>query len=94
MGDAPGPPATRGVVDLQSNRARRDSPPAASIEAGLMTKPRIVLYNPRAVVYTMPLSLIALASARDRKQVGVRGWSPLVRDLDLRRGHRLAQVCQ
>jgi anaerobic magnesium-protoporphyrin IX monomethyl ester cyclase len=36
-----------------------------------MTKPRVVLYNPRAVFYTMPLSLIALASALDRSKVDV-----------------------
>ena len=34
-------------------------------------KPRIVLYNPRAVFYTMPLSLIAIASALDRNKVDV-----------------------
>ena len=28
--------------------------------------PRVVLYNPRAVFYTMPLALVALASALDR----------------------------
>lgn len=36
-----------------------------------MAKPRVVLYNPRAVFYTMPLSLIALASALDRSRVDV-----------------------
>lgn len=34
-------------------------------------KPRVVLYNPRAVFYTMPLSLIAIASSLDREQVDV-----------------------
>ena len=34
-------------------------------------KPRVVLYNPRAVFYTMPLSLLALASALDRDKVDV-----------------------
>ena len=34
-------------------------------------KPRIVLYNPRAVFYTMPLALVALASALDREKVDV-----------------------
>ena len=34
-------------------------------------RPRVVLYNPRAVFYTMPLSLIALASALDRARVEV-----------------------
>jgi hypothetical protein len=33
-----------------------------------MKKPLVVLYNPRAVFYTMPLSLIALASALDRRR--------------------------
>jgi len=36
-----------------------------------MPKPRVVLYNPRAVFYTMPLSLVALASALDRDRVEV-----------------------
>jgi anaerobic magnesium-protoporphyrin IX monomethyl ester cyclase len=36
-----------------------------------MTKPRVVLYNPRAVFYTMPLALLALASALDRRKVNV-----------------------
>ncbi len=34
-------------------------------------RPRVVLYNPRAVFFTMPLSLVALASALDREQVDV-----------------------
>jgi radical SAM superfamily enzyme YgiQ (UPF0313 family) len=34
-------------------------------------KPRVVLYNPRAVFYTMPLALLALASALDRDAVDV-----------------------
>ena len=34
-------------------------------------RPRVVLYNPRAVFYTMPLSLIALASALARDRVEV-----------------------
>jgi radical SAM superfamily enzyme YgiQ (UPF0313 family) len=33
--------------------------------------PRVVLYNPRAVFFTMPLSLLALASALDRSKVDV-----------------------
>jgi len=37
-----------------------------------MAKPRVVLYNPRAVFYTMPLALIAIASALDRKKVDVQ----------------------
>lgn len=36
-----------------------------------MPRPRVVLYNPRAVFYTMPLALVALASALDRHQVEV-----------------------
>lgn len=36
-----------------------------------MIKPRVVLYNPRAVFYTMPLSLLALASSLDRGKVDV-----------------------
>lgn len=31
-------------------------------------RPRVVLYNPRAVFYTMPLALVALASALDRER--------------------------
>jgi len=34
-------------------------------------KPKVVLYNPRAVFFTMPLSLIAIASALDRDKVEV-----------------------
>ena len=34
-------------------------------------RPRVVLYNPRAVFFTMPLSLIAIASALDRDKVEV-----------------------
>jgi anaerobic magnesium-protoporphyrin IX monomethyl ester cyclase len=34
-------------------------------------RPRIVLYNPRAVFYTMPLALVALASAIDRSRFDV-----------------------
>lgn len=36
-----------------------------------MSKPRVVLYNPRAVFYTMPLALVAIASALDRTRVDV-----------------------
>jgi len=36
-----------------------------------VTKPRVVLYNPRAVFYTMPLALVALASALDRRKFDV-----------------------
>src|SRR5687767_1074867 len=36
-----------------------------------MRRPRVVLYNPRAVFYTMPLALVALASALDRSRVDV-----------------------
>jgi anaerobic magnesium-protoporphyrin IX monomethyl ester cyclase len=35
------------------------------------SRPRIVLYNPRAVFYTMPLALIALASSLDRAGLDV-----------------------
>ena len=34
-------------------------------------KSKVVLYNPRAVFYTMPLALVALASSLDRKDVDV-----------------------
>jgi anaerobic magnesium-protoporphyrin IX monomethyl ester cyclase len=34
-------------------------------------KPRVVLYNPRAVFYTMPLALLAIASNLDRAKVDV-----------------------
>ncbi len=33
--------------------------------------PRVVLYNPRAVFYTMPLALVALASSLDRRDLDV-----------------------
>jgi anaerobic magnesium-protoporphyrin IX monomethyl ester cyclase len=36
-----------------------------------MAKPKVVLYNPRAVFFTMPLSLVAIASALDRARVDV-----------------------
>jgi anaerobic magnesium-protoporphyrin IX monomethyl ester cyclase len=36
-----------------------------------MARPRVVLYNPRAVFFTMPLALVALASALDRSRVDV-----------------------
>jgi radical SAM superfamily enzyme YgiQ (UPF0313 family) len=38
---------------------------------GKPQRSRVVLYNPRAVFYTMPLSLVALASALDRSKVEV-----------------------
>ena len=41
-------------------------------------KPRVVLYNPRAVFYTMPLALLALASALDRDQIRGRASSTAV----------------
>jgi anaerobic magnesium-protoporphyrin IX monomethyl ester cyclase len=37
----------------------------------MSARPRVVLYNPRAVFYTMPLALLALASALDRRDVDV-----------------------
>ena len=37
----------------------------------MTNRPRVVLYNPRAVFYTMPLALVALASALDRHDVDV-----------------------
>ena len=37
-----------------------------------MTRLKIVLYNPRADFFTMPLALVALASALDRKRFDVR----------------------
>ena len=37
----------------------------------MRARPRIVLYNPRAVFYTMPLALLALASALDRQRYDV-----------------------
>lgn len=36
-----------------------------------MTRPKVVLYNPRAVFYTMPLGLLAVASALDRSRCDV-----------------------
>jgi anaerobic magnesium-protoporphyrin IX monomethyl ester cyclase len=36
-----------------------------------MARPKVVLYNPRAVFFTMPLSLVAIASALDRESVDV-----------------------
>ena len=38
----------------------------------LNQRPRVVLYNPRAVFYTMPLALIAIASALERKKIDVQ----------------------
>ena len=35
-------------------------------------RPKVVLYNPRAVFYTMPLALVAIASALDRRKVDVQ----------------------
>jgi len=37
----------------------------------MTSKPRIVLYNPRAVFFTMPLALVALGSALNRDRVEV-----------------------
>jgi radical SAM superfamily enzyme YgiQ (UPF0313 family) len=37
----------------------------------MKSKPRVVLYNPKAVFYTMPLALVAIASALDRDEVEV-----------------------
>jgi anaerobic magnesium-protoporphyrin IX monomethyl ester cyclase len=37
----------------------------------LNSRPKVVLYNPRAVFYTMPLALVALASSLDRQKVDV-----------------------
>ena len=37
----------------------------------MRARPRVVLYNPRAVFYTMPLALVALASALDRERFDV-----------------------
>jgi anaerobic magnesium-protoporphyrin IX monomethyl ester cyclase len=37
----------------------------------VLNRPRVVLYNPRAVFFTMPLSLVAIASALDRSKVEV-----------------------
>jgi radical SAM superfamily enzyme YgiQ (UPF0313 family) len=34
-------------------------------------RPKVVLYNPRAVFYTMPLALLAIASSLDRERVDV-----------------------
>ena len=37
----------------------------------MLNRPRVVLYNPRAVFFTMPLALVAIASALDRDRVDV-----------------------
>lgn len=37
----------------------------------MSVRPRVVLYNPQAVFYTMPLALLALASALDRRRFEV-----------------------
>lgn len=37
----------------------------------LNRRPKVVLYNPRAVFYTMPLALVAIASALDRSTIDV-----------------------
>src|SRR5262245_1295166 len=36
-----------------------------------MARPRVVLYNPRAVFWTMPLALVAVGSAIDRNRYDV-----------------------
>ena len=38
----------------------------------MTSKPRVVLYNPQAVFFTMPLALMALGSALDRARYDVR----------------------
>jgi radical SAM superfamily enzyme YgiQ (UPF0313 family) len=38
----------------------------------MQRRPRVVLYNPRAVFYTMPLALVAIGSAIDRRRFDVR----------------------
>jgi anaerobic magnesium-protoporphyrin IX monomethyl ester cyclase len=43
----------------------------AGAEAMPRVRPRVVLYNPRAVFYTMPLALVAIASALDRREIDV-----------------------
>ncbi len=40
--------------------------------ARVRQKPKVVLYNPPAIHYTLPLSLIAVGSALDRSEVDVR----------------------
>jgi radical SAM superfamily enzyme YgiQ (UPF0313 family) len=45
--------------------------PAGTVAAKPSGRPRIVLYNPRAVFYTMPLALVALASALDRSRFDI-----------------------
>ena len=37
----------------------------------MVSKPKVVLYNPDAVFYTMPLGLLAVASALDAKKYDV-----------------------
>src|SRR5688572_18173323 len=48
---------------------RPDEPPCGTTV--MNRRPRVVLYNPRAVFYTMPLALIAIASALDRDRIEV-----------------------
>ena len=50
----------RGMTVLVPQGARRNA------------KPKVVLYNPPAAHYTMPLSLLAVGSALDRSRFEVR----------------------
>jgi hypothetical protein len=68
---ASGSLAAGGIMDLQPHGAGGYSTATATDQDGGVMKPRVVLYNPRAVFFTMPLALVALASALDRTQVDV-----------------------
>ncbi len=54
-------------ADVDARRGRH----AGEQDTWKSSKPRVVLYNPRAVFYTMPLALLALASALDRDEIEV-----------------------
>src|SRR5262249_5626158 len=79
LGRAPSPAAggagharSRGPGRSRPQRARR---PPALRRAARVTPRKVVLYNPRAVFYPMPLALVAVASALDRRR-----YAPVIVD--------------
>src|SRR5262249_56392636 len=79
LGRAPPTPAlgaghARGCRAGRSRPARARRPPAVR-RAARVTPCKVVLYNPRAVFYTMPLALVAVASALDRRR-----YTPVIVD--------------
>ena len=64
LGSAAAAHAPGRVMGLQPSRPRTHPPAAAAVTVRRLimaaSKPKVVLYNPRAVFYTMPLALVAL----------------------------------